>query len=361
MNDPNKVPQISSMTAAVMANVYRESKKNAIEQYQQLLNKGLNRLRNDNPHQPLDQNDIIDLHLQTFNTVLSESGSTLQVQKLKNGQNDDEKINANNQINQEQLKVFHELMNEIGHDEDAKNIGKMGIMYQVLTKNMELSQKYCSEYLDNYFMQKINPLLQKSNQFEVTHILAQFKDLETKYYANCKGPAKEECWAEFHDKRMSEAITNFQKCRGFNMEILRKEQEAAAQRERQRQLQQQYDTHKQQSAQQQKLMKDELKRMENIRESEMKQHRLNIKQAEQRMIDLQQSHNNKNAELMRKKKEEIDAMNKRLMNMATQHQQQLNSTISNMQNQINALRNKPPQIVYRTVYRGGGGGGCLIQ
>ena len=36
-----QIPQISSMTSAVMANVYRESKKNAIQQYDKLMNNGL--------------------------------------------------------------------------------------------------------------------------------------------------------------------------------------------------------------------------------------------------------------------------------------------------------------------------------
>eukprot|EP01083_Nonionella_stella_P220039 787650_1 len=117
----------------------------------------------------------------------------------------------------------------------------------------------------------------------------------------CEGPARDDCWGEFQGKRVQEAIQYFKQCKGFDMEILKKEQEAAQQREKQRQTQEQFSAHKQRADQQKKLMQDELARMENVRKTELDQHRLNLKQAEQRMRDLQKSHNDTNADLIKKK------------------------------------------------------------
>eukprot|EP01084_Bolivina_argentea_P033526 61989_1 len=83
VNDPNKIPEISSMTEAVMANVYRDAKQRTIEEYKILLTNGLNKLRNNNDKQPLDKQEIIDLHLRIFDTVLNSTGKSLQISDLK--------------------------------------------------------------------------------------------------------------------------------------------------------------------------------------------------------------------------------------------------------------------------------------
>ena len=154
MNDPTKIPHISSMTEFVMANVFREAKNKAVTEYNSLIQTELLKLRNNNDKQPLDEKDIIQLHLKVIDHVLQKTGTSLQPPQSQQAADDDEK-QSGSQLNHAQRKVYNEFCDEVGHNQDVTKIGLSGIMYRILTNNKKLSYDYCSQYLIQGYNQKL--------------------------------------------------------------------------------------------------------------------------------------------------------------------------------------------------------------
>eukprot|EP01084_Bolivina_argentea_P033527 61990_1 len=292
VNDSDKVPEISSMTTCVMRCVFRESKARAIIDYKQLLFDGLNELKNNNENTPLNEKDIIDLHLKTWNGILTKTGNSLQsfFNDLDELDVDDEKnmdIDNITEIDKEQLKVYREFCVEIGHNNDVTKIGESGVLKNVLANNMSLSEKSCTEYLNIYFIENIKPMLDKPEQFEATQIVQIWKELYNNYHEHCIGPAKMKCWKQFENSKRQESVEQFQKMKGYSDDLARSQHIVMEQMKVVKQLEQKTKKLNKQKLQQQQLNDEELRRLSKKQEEQEQEQEQQLQEISQKVKDAQ--------------------------------------------------------------------------
>eukprot|EP01084_Bolivina_argentea_P033529 61993_1 len=260
VNDPNKIPVISSITSTVMLSVFRNSKQKAILQYKELLKIELSKLRKNNDEQPLHKKEIIDLHLRIFNKIMRESASSLQGILLQ--QNNEPLDENENPIITQQTQIYNELCNEIGHNYVIPKIGQKGILKNVLEENMILSEKYCNQFLNNFFETVIKQMMDKSEQYSVDDVLSEFKTLRSLYYQACNNPATSGCWKKFENDKKTQSMEQFKQMRGFNVKLLEM-QNAVMENERQFIESKENELRiQQQMLQQQELYEQQIIRME---------------------------------------------------------------------------------------------------
>jgi len=353
VNDADKIPQVASMSIESMESVYRTAKNAAITAYKKLLSNGLKKLRNNDDKQPLDEHDIVELHIAIFNDVLNGIGSSLQCI------DDDEKCES--AINRKQFKIYKEFCDEIGHNDKYINqIGKNGgIMHDALLYNNQLSITYNDSYLENGYKKSIEPMFSNQNieKCQVEDIFAKFTELETMFYAQCKGPAKDECWKQFKSKKMDESIQRFKTIKTLNDKILMQQQQNDEQREKFEKLQRKSEQQDNEIALQKKHMQNEIARMEKKAKDEAakqtKLHQQHLQQETKRLTDL---HNAQFNTLKSTVNQQMETMKKsqtqQLNALKQQHAQTMKQQKESMEKTINELKNRSIYHPYPNMYYG---------
>merc|ERR1712176_1505701 len=74
----DKIPDVSSLSIDAVINVCRETKTKSIKEYERILKTELLTLRGNDTKQPLDEHDIVTLHLSIYDRILNGVGRNLQ-------------------------------------------------------------------------------------------------------------------------------------------------------------------------------------------------------------------------------------------------------------------------------------------
>eukprot|EP01083_Nonionella_stella_P120541 361264_1 len=348
----DKIPEISSMTDAVMADVFRVAKKKAIKQYRALLEKGLAHLRNGHDEQPLEENAMQNLHLSIWNKILNGAGKSLQpTQIIYNQDNDedndiDDRKFADYSNDKPQIKVFREFCDEVGHHADATKIGQSGIMHRQLNANRTLSTVFCKKYLSTYFIQNIEPMLDEPKKYEAKDFLHTFTELENKFHKDCKGPSKDICWKEFKSKTMHESIQHFKRTKDISDKLLETETAASKQREEMQRMKELNDKFQKELELQKRSTKQELSRIKKAKEEEAAEFDKKLKESEQRAKDMKESQFVKLAETFQKSNDEYK---KKLIEIQEQNKKEMAEMVKKCNDLIKATAEK------QTVIHSGGG------
>ena len=303
VNDPNKIPRISSMTGSVISNIYINIKKTAIKEYTQMMNIEMNKLRNYNPLQPLNQNIITKLHNNVLNNIFKTIGKD-----LISSQFDDEKQNVT-QVNQQQIKILNEFYDEIGHNQDISQIGQKGYLHVILTENKQLSKEQCTKYLHNGFTQNIEPLLHNPQHYTQQNVMEAMNNLQIMYYDNCKGPSRDDCWQQFRIN-LSRELEYFNRNKQFTDKISKLEFENNRMREENKRLKEKQQMQYLQHHQQQISMKNELERIKNIHYEESKEYKNQLEK-----LNMQQQQINHLTRFAKNCKESIDSLTGAIITM----------------------------------------------
>eukprot|EP01083_Nonionella_stella_P281016 956171_1 len=203
---------------------------------------------------------------------------------------------------------------------------------------MNLSYKYCKEWLNQQFDIHIEPLLQNPKN-EAQIVMGKMEELEKIFFMQCKGEAKEECWKQFKSERMEESMKQFKKLKGFNIQLIQVGEEAATQREQARVLQEEIEEQKAESAQQRQLMQAQIDRADVLRKDQEREFKKQMTAAEQRAKDMQQTGFTDMVKAMQQSQMQ---MTENMMKMQTENSKATQQMTMNMMNAMKELANRPP-------------------
>ena len=329
VNDPSKIPEISSMSDVAMSNIYKTSKEKAIKQYKRLLKQGMDKLRKNN-HQILDEYDISQLHTTIFKKVMKANSNNLTPPK------------THDKIDQRSLnrqKIYAELCDEIGHNENFQDIGIIptSIIAQIFEQNRNLAMKSCNDYLNEYCNKHIEPMLDNPDAYDRHSVVTQFITLQNRFFDECRGSVKILCWNEFQKNRMIKLIKNFDKFKGLSEQIINAQNESMRIMEEQKTFENEYKEREKERVEETENIKKQIAEMEKERKEDTIMFEKKLDEEREKIAKM---HEDQMAKLAKTWEESSRLLIERIVAVQSQNTEEIMKVMENMTQTINGLRPK---------------------